>query len=325
MRYTMSMDKTALSQQTKNFIMAVKAYGGWPKGRPWTPQEVKGFVQNKLGGTFKEKTLSDLRPAPAGWPVESKFRPGDEGFIDADAKRLQKPAFKEVVAELRPYDGKRGVITGFKMLGSKPGAFNNLLEVQVKNPPAGSKGTMWVPLAAWKVIPWIVNVQDIIKGKPDIEVIYLRDPNAKIRDEQKEIVQNYMNKGKPGEPERDMNYYSGAFFSAGVSSRFGGPYITMLPQQRSGKDDKKMPEGFEHLKGYEPRSLSLTKGTFLYIGLRGQGPKDWKKILEMAADQMGIKKSSVQPGSLRERLIRLAYENPELRNDILPILTEGKE
>lgn len=318
--------KTAISQQTKNFIMAVKAFGGYPYGRPWTPGEVKRFVETRLGGTFKEKTVADLRPAPAGWPVESDYRPGDEGFIDADAPRLQKPAFEEVVKELRPYDAKRGTIIGFKQLGSKPGSFNNMLEVQVSNPPSGGKGTIWVPIAAWKKTPWIINVQEILKGKPSIEVVYLRDPNAKVRDEQKEIVQNYLDKGKPGEPERDMNYYSGAFFSAGVSPRFG-PYITMLPQQRSGKDDKKMPEGYEELKGYEPRTLSLTKGTFLYIGLRTEGSKNWKKIMDLAVKQMGLEKqSSVKTGGdLRENLIRLAYENPELRNDILPLLTEDKE
>lgn len=102
-------------------------------------------------------------------------------------------------------------------------------------------------------------------GKPMIEVIYLRDPNARVSEYSKEMVDQYIAQGLAAGESRSDIYYSGLFNAMAVGGK--GFYFNISAQQRGLVND-------QPYRAFNPQS-----GKVLYVGRLGKRPGGWKAEL----------------------------------------------
>lgn len=117
----------------------------------------------------------------------------------------------------------------------------------------------------------------VLEGSKPIEMIYFA--GGDVKDDQKIVVDTYMDKGRPGE-QRSANFYTGSVFNARLNQK-NEVYFQLFPQQRMRIDPKA--EG-----GFQARSFNPSLGQLLYIGLQGRRPSHWKQELGEMKEQMAV-------------------------------------
>lgn len=147
-------------------------------------------------------------------------------------------------------------------------------------------------------------------GRAVIEVVYVSDKTAPPPSADRiEMVREYVEKGlATGESRVDI-YYTGLPFK--MADGKSGFYFSFFPTQRS-----------TPISGAYPRSINPTKGDLYYLGVLGHRPGGWKAEYEKmvgapaGADQHAVMAS----GNLRDTLVKLAHDVPEMRKHLVPIL-----
>ena len=92
-----------------------------------------------------------------------------------------------------------------------------------------------------------------------VEVVYIRDKNAKPDPKRIEQVQEYVDKGVTKGESRAKVYYTGLCLKQGMGKN--GYYFTVFPQQRE----------------MDVTSFNPGKGQVLYLGVIGHRPGGWKQ------------------------------------------------
>ena len=115
-------------------------------------------------------------------------------------------------------------------------------------------------------------------GKPMLEIVYIRDPNASVSQYSKQMVNQYIEQGLASGESRSEVYYSGLFNAMAVGGN--GFYFNISSQQRGLVND-------QNYRAFNPQ-----KGKLLYVGRLGKRPGGWKADLarldaEKAAQDLG--------------------------------------
>lgn len=116
-------------------------------------------------------------------------------------------------------------------------------------------------------------------GKPMLEIVYIRDPNASVSQYSKQMVNQYIEQGLASGESRSEVYYSGLFNAMAVGGN--GFYFNISSQQRGLVND-------QNYRAFNPQ-----KGKLLYVGRLGKRPGGWKADLarldaEKAAQDLGV-------------------------------------
>jgi hypothetical protein len=103
---------------------------------------------------------------------------------------------------------------------------------------------------------------------PRFEMVYTADPSSSSSEDQKVVVELYVQRGaERGDLKRHVSYYSGyAYF--GRETQSGGWILAAGPQQRLD------PSGRQQIRSFNP-----SKGLVHYLGLMGKRPPQWKAEL----------------------------------------------
>lgn len=242
--------KVAVNEKTQDFVEWVVN----TISTPMTESEVEKFLKGTL--RMEIKPPIQKREGP-------RFQPGDRVKVQKDKHKDEATSgpyieFNGKIGTVVAVDGQDALV---KMDSgpSEPVRFMGALK------PRG--------VGLFKYTPPFV-----MEGSVAVEMIYFRDADADVKEEQAVVVEQYMGRARKGE-KRSMNYYTGHLFNARLNQS-GLVYFQMFPQQRVSVD----PEA-----GFEPRSFSPTTGKVLYIGrLNTDRPSGWEKELADMRAKAGV-------------------------------------
>jgi len=242
--------KVAVNQKTQDFVEWVVN----TISTPMTESEVEKFLKGTL--RMEIKPPIQKREGP-------RFQPGDRVKVQKDKHKDEATSgpyieFNGKIGTVVTTDGQDALV---KMDSgpSEPVRFMGALK------PRG--------VGLFKYTPPFV-----MEGSVAVEMIYFRDADADVKEEQAVVVEQYMGRARKGE-KRSMNYYTGHLFNARLNQS-GLVYFQMFPQQRVSVD----PEA-----GFEPRSFSPTTGKVLYIGRdQRDRPTGWEKELAEMRAKAGV-------------------------------------
>ena len=234
--------KTAVAKDTTDFVSYVMSTMA-----PMSEHDVVAFL--------KQRCKISISP-PFQKRTGPRFRTGDR--IEIRAHKHQDIATKGTYLE---YNGKVGTVVqidGADVLCKMDTGGTDM-------PVRFTRGMSPRGVGIYKYTPPFV-----IEGSPAIEMIYLRDVDARTTADQRLTVDVYLAGAKKYE-ERAATYYTG-HVAAVAYTKTGKVYFRKCPQQRMRVDPAA--EG-----GLEYRTFSPTAGKVLYIGLLGHRPDNWKDAL----------------------------------------------
>ncbi len=114
------------------------------------------------------------------------------------------------------------------------------------------------------------------EGAARFEMVYTPDPEAASSDDQRIVVELYIQRGMDrGDDKRHVSYYSGYAYFGRVTSA-GGWILVAGPHQRMD------PSGRQQVRSFNP-----DKGHVHYLGLLGHRPSGWQRELEQFRNRGG--------------------------------------
>lgn len=213
--------------------------------------EVRQMAETRL----RVKTLPPVvkRPGP-------RFQVGDQVRVDANKHKDH--------ATIMPYVGVDSEIGEVKKVEGKDVVvkFESGKEVLLQNAnvPTGSGLFRY-------------SAPSAPENAPRFEMVYSPDPEAAASEDQKIVVELYVQRGmQRGDDKRHVSYYSGfAYF--GRETQSGGWVLVTGPHQRLD------PSGRQQIRSFSP-----DKGHVHYLGLLGRRPASWKaELAEFRERQAG--------------------------------------